>query len=100
MGCTGAYDSVRGCATSIAAPSLVAAGIDPNSRMGDGGKSAVGDGVDDGDGISSFVMPTSFRGQLKDYQKKGVKWLLDLYDQGINGILAGTVDDIFLCVVI
>eukprot|EP00762_Andalucia_godoyi_P004977 ANDGO_01406.mRNA.1 DNA helicase INO80 len=29
-----------------------------------------------------------FKGELKPYQRKGVQWLVSLYDQGINGILA------------
>lgn len=32
--------------------------------------------------------PTSFRGQLKEYQLKGLRWLNNLFEQGINGILA------------
>lgn len=32
--------------------------------------------------------PPNFCGELKDYQMKGLRWLDNLYDQGINGILA------------
>ena len=32
--------------------------------------------------------PDIFNGTLKKYQMKGMNWLLNLYDQGINGILA------------
>ena len=32
--------------------------------------------------------PPHFAGELKDYQMKGLRWLDNLYDQGINGILA------------
>ncbi len=32
--------------------------------------------------------PEIFRGDLKEYQLKGLRWLDNLYDQGINGILA------------
>lgn len=32
--------------------------------------------------------PSSFKGNLKEYQLKGLKWLDSLYCQGINGILA------------
>jgi DNA helicase INO80 len=32
--------------------------------------------------------PKSFRGELKIYQIKGLRWLDNLYTQGINGILA------------
>jgi chromatin-remodeling ATPase INO80 len=32
--------------------------------------------------------PRSFMGELKEYQLKGLRWLDNLYDQGINGILA------------
>jgi SNF2 family DNA or RNA helicase len=33
--------------------------------------------------------PRMFNGKLKEYQKRGVGWLVGLYNQGINGILAG-----------
>jgi len=33
-------------------------------------------------------VPVSFRGTLKEYQLKGLRWLDNLYEQGINGILA------------
>lgn len=33
-------------------------------------------------------LPDIFKGELKDYQMKGLRWLDNLYDQGINGILA------------
>lgn len=32
--------------------------------------------------------PPNFKGELKEYQLKGLRWLDNLYDQGINGILA------------
>ena len=32
--------------------------------------------------------PTIFKGTLKQYQLKGLRWLDNLYEQGINGILA------------
>jgi DNA helicase INO80 len=32
--------------------------------------------------------PKSFKGELKSYQLKGLRWLDNLYSQGINGILA------------
>lgn len=32
--------------------------------------------------------PRNFNGQLKEYQLKGLRWLDNLYEQGINGILA------------
>ena len=32
--------------------------------------------------------PRSFHGSLKEYQLKGLRWLDNLYEQGINGILA------------
>lgn len=37
---------------------------------------------------NAVEIPHSFRGQLKDYQFKGLRWLDNLYLQGINGILA------------
>ena len=33
-------------------------------------------------------VPKSFLGELKEYQLKGLRWLDNLYEQGINGILA------------
>lgn len=33
-------------------------------------------------------IPTQFHGTLKEYQLKGLRWLDNLYEQGINGILA------------
>ena len=33
-------------------------------------------------------VPKSFRGELKEYQLKGLRWLDNLFEQGINGILA------------
>ena len=35
-----------------------------------------------------FKQPGSFKGSLKEYQIKGLRWLDSLYQQGINGILA------------
>lgn len=32
--------------------------------------------------------PRNFNGKLKEYQLKGLRWLDNLYEQGINGILA------------
>jgi chromatin-remodeling ATPase INO80 len=32
--------------------------------------------------------PTAFHGILKEYQVKGLRWLNNLFEQGINGILA------------
>lgn len=40
------------------------------------------------DGSSTIETPHSFKGHLKDYQIKGLRWLDNLYVQGINGILA------------
>ena len=33
-------------------------------------------------------VPKSFMGDLKEYQLKGLRWLDNLFEQGINGILA------------
>ena len=35
-----------------------------------------------------FNQPSIFAGKLKNYQLRGLNWLINLYDQGINGILA------------
>ncbi|PWA98266.1 INO80-like protein [Artemisia annua] len=37
---------------------------------------------------SSVQTPTLFKGSLKDYQLKGLQWLVNCYEQGLNGILA------------
>ncbi|KAG6528095.1 hypothetical protein ZIOFF_010244 [Zingiber officinale] len=39
--------------------------------------------------ISSTVQtPDMFKGHLKEYQLKGLQWLVNCYEQGLNGILA------------
>jgi len=39
--------------------------------------------------LNSLVKaPEHFNGNLKEYQLKGLRWLDNLYEQGINGILA------------
>ena len=40
--------------------------------------------------------PEIFNGTLKKYQLKGMNWLLNLYDQGINGILADEMVSLIL----
>ena len=43
----------------------------------------------DQDGYNEIITsPTCFVGKLKEYQLKGLRWLDNLYEQGINGILA------------
>ncbi|KAL9232600.1 hypothetical protein vseg_007695 [Gypsophila vaccaria] len=37
---------------------------------------------------SAVQSPELFRGSLKDYQLKGLQWLVNCYEQGLNGILA------------
>ncbi|KAL0246000.1 hypothetical protein GEMRC1_007216 [Eukaryota sp. GEM-RC1] len=37
---------------------------------------------------TDIEQPRMFNGTLKQYQLKGMNWLVSLYDQGINGILA------------
>ena len=37
---------------------------------------------------SLISTPSSFQGKLKEYQLKGLRWLNNLFEQGINGILA------------
>lgn len=39
-------------------------------------------------GEMSVSQPTLLNATLKDYQLKGLNWLANLYEQGINGILA------------
>ncbi|XP_042462203.1 chromatin-remodeling ATPase INO80-like [Zingiber officinale] len=39
--------------------------------------------------VSSTVQtPDMFKGHLKEYQLKGLQWLVNCYEQGLNGILA------------
>eukprot|EP00118_Oscarella_pearsei_P010601 m.66016 g.66016 ORF g.66016 m.66016 type:complete len:1662 (+) comp35354_c0_seq6:51-5036(+) len=38
--------------------------------------------------VGDAPQPSSFDGQLKSYQLRGMNWLASLYHQGINGILA------------
>ncbi|CAH8384712.1 unnamed protein product [Eruca vesicaria subsp. sativa] len=37
---------------------------------------------------STVQTPEMFRGTLKEYQMKGLQWLVNCYEQGLNGILA------------
>ncbi|XP_062211289.1 chromatin-remodeling ATPase INO80-like [Phragmites australis] len=37
---------------------------------------------------SSVLTPELFKGVLKEYQLKGLQWLVNCYEQGLNGILA------------
>ncbi|XP_034919811.1 chromatin-remodeling ATPase INO80 isoform X2 [Populus alba] len=37
---------------------------------------------------STVQAPELFRGSLKEYQLKGLQWLVNCYEQGLNGILA------------
>jgi DNA helicase INO80 len=48
------------------------------------------DKFDNPDAGHSTVLnpPRCFLGHLKHYQLKGLRWLDNLYEQGINGILA------------
>ncbi|MCJ1476882.1 putative DNA helicase ino80 [Lambiella insularis] len=39
-------------------------------------------------GAIDVQQPAMLNAQLKEYQLKGLKWLVNLYEQGINGILA------------
>lgn len=55
-----------------------------------------GDAADDIDLLHPSTMPTTssvqqpkmFQGVLKEYQLKGLQWLVNCYEQGLNGILA------------
>ncbi|MEE2673012.1 MAG: DEAD/DEAH box helicase, partial [Myxococcota bacterium] len=44
--------------------------------------------LDDFEGIPSAALPDDFRGELRDYQKKGVDWLCLLRSAGLGGLLA------------
>lgn len=52
----------------------------------------LGQSLDDPNGADQtyeFTEPHMFVGKLKEYQRGGLNWMINLYDQGINGILAG-----------
>ena len=38
--------------------------------------------------IVSFLFFTGIQGKMRDYQLAGLNWLIRLYENGINGILA------------
>ena len=38
--------------------------------------------------VSTVRTPDMFRGCLKEHQLKGLQWLVNCYEQGLNGILA------------
>lgn len=44
--------------------------------------------VENGKEISPVRQPSILNCKMKDYQLRGLSWLVSLYDQGINGILA------------
>jgi len=50
------------------------------------GKPAINESIREGE--HKFGQPSIFAGKLKNYQLRGLNWLINLYDQGINGILA------------
>ena len=72
---------------------------DMSSQRAGGGAAEVGLGAGDSllnpstmpEAASFQPCPASFVGSLKSYQLKGMNWLINLYDQGINGILADEV---------
>lgn len=45
------------------------------------------EGIEDVDNIIVEI-PKYFNGDLRDYQKEGLRWLKILYENGLNGILA------------
>eukprot|EP00094_Tigriopus_californicus_P007060 TCALIF_06798-PA protein Name:"Similar to Ino80 Putative DNA helicase Ino80 (Drosophila melanogaster)" AED:0.17 eAED:0.18 QI:0/0/0/0.75/1/0.87/8/0/1427 len=51
-------------------------------KSNDGGEIVGGEANDD------RTQPSIFNGKLKAYQLRGLNWLMNLYDQGINGMLA------------
>lgn len=93
----------NGTAVSTATPPPVSSSpsIDGSSNGGVVGDLSL-EGVDDSlDLLNPSTMPeqesfvqaaNSFQGNLKEYQIRGLNWLLNLYEQGINGILAGTTN--------
>jgi SNF2 family DNA or RNA helicase len=54
--------------------------------------------VDDTGEEEIVVQPSVFKGELKQYQLKGLTWLVNLYDRGINGILADEMGIILLII--
>lgn len=39
-------------------------------------------------GVRFDTTPTYIQGVMRDYQLRGLNWLIGLYEKGINGILA------------
>lgn len=58
-----------------------------NTTSGEDGASASAELIT-GDPDMKYLQPRMFAGKLKVYQLKGLNWLINLYDQGLNGILA------------
>ncbi|XP_010507489.1 PREDICTED: DNA helicase INO80-like [Camelina sativa] len=44
---------------------------------------------------STVQTPELFKGTLKEYQMKGLQWLVNCYEQGLNGILADEMGLVF-----
>jgi SNF2 family DNA or RNA helicase len=38
---------------------------------------------------NELTQPTYITGTMRDYQLKGLKWLIDLYDQNVSGCILG-----------
>lgn len=58
--------------------------IDPNS-LNASGQGGAADGKPE---VAAVKQPSILNCTMKDYQLRGLSWLVSLYDQGINGILA------------
>jgi DNA helicase INO80 len=59
------------------------------ARAGLGELEAAGTGAEKGEeAVESVSAARIFLGQLKEYQVKGLTWLVNLYEHGLNGILA------------
>jgi hypothetical protein len=49
-------------------------------------------------GELTVKQPAMLMAQLKEYQLKGLNWLATLYEQGINGILADEMGELYLSI--
>ena len=61
------------------------------------GKEADGEGGESASSIALTESPDYVQGKMRDYQIAGLNWLVTLYDNGINGILADEMVRISLC---
>ena len=64
------------------------AGAEPPSKRKKKANSADADKPGTSNGKTAELLPLMTGGEMRDYQLKGVKWMISLYQNGLNGILA------------